>query len=367
MKPGGKRVKGSGQRVTLKFIAEYLGVSLTTVSVVLTNSPLASTIAKRTQARIWEAVQKFQYRPNVFARYLQAKRTFSVAVLVPEIGDEFSAMLISGIESKLAEAKFNYFVESHGFAPEQIENYPDLLMDRQVEGMIFINTPLKKPMPVPVVAISDITNAPGVTRVVIDNYQVVLAGIRHLKTLGHRRIAFFKGPEHNGDTDARWAATMRTAGEMDITVTEYLTAATGSYFDAKLSMMERGYHAAMSLLQRTRDFTALMAFNDGSAIGAIRAIQDVGLTVPGDISVTGVDDIQLAEFISPRLTTIRQPLKEMGAIAASTLLKRIHGDEVPQETVLQPELVIRQSTTAVKTAKRTRVSATRDFPASSAP
>jgi LacI family transcriptional regulator len=357
MKSSVKRPKNPEQRVTLKFLAEHLGLSQTTVSVVLTNSPLASTIAKRTQKRIWDAVQKFQYRPNMFARYLQAKRTYSVAVLVPEIGDEFSAILISGIESKLAEAKFNYFVESHGFAPEEIENYPDLLMDRQVEGMIFINTPLKKPLPVPVVAISDITNASGVTRVVIDNYQIVLAGIRHLKSLGHSRIAFFKGPEHNGDTQSRWSALMRAADETGATVTEELIATMGSYFEMNLSMMQRGYRAAISLLQRTRDFTALMAFNDASAIGAIRAIQDVGLTVPGDISVMGVDDIQLAEFISPRLTTIRQPLKEMGAIAASTLLKRIHGEEVPKETVIQPELVIRQSTAAVKKSKPKTVSA----------
>src|SRR3989442_1310989 len=89
------------KRVTLKFLAEQLNLSPTTVSVVLTNSPLAKTIAKPTKARIWEAVRKFQYRPNLFARYLHTKRTFSIAVLVPEIGDEFSAMLISGIESKL--------------------------------------------------------------------------------------------------------------------------------------------------------------------------------------------------------------------------------------------------------------------------
>src|SRR5207248_7733631 len=159
-----------------------------------------------------------QYRPNLFARYLHTKRTFSVAVLVPEIGDEFSAMLISGIETKLSEAKFNYFVESHRFAPQQIEDSPDTLMDRQVEGMIFINTPLKKGMPVPVVAISDITNAPGVTRVVIDNYQIMLAGIGHLTRLGHRRIAFFRGPENNGDAKARWAAVTRAASELGVEV-----------------------------------------------------------------------------------------------------------------------------------------------------
>src|SRR3982074_1972559 len=119
MRPGGKRVKSSGQRVTLKFIAEYLGISQTTVSIVLTKSPLARTIAKQTQERIFEAVQKFQHRPNLLPRYLQAKRTYNVAVLVPEIGDEFSAMFNRSLESKVAEQKGNYFVESHGFAPEE--------------------------------------------------------------------------------------------------------------------------------------------------------------------------------------------------------------------------------------------------------
>jgi LacI family transcriptional regulator len=352
MKAARKRVPNRGGRVTLKFLAEYLELSPTTVSVVLNNSPLASTIAEKTKARVWEAVEKFQYRPNPFARYLQSKRTYNIGILVPEIGDEYSALLISGIEEKLAEAKFNYFVESHGFAPEEVENYPDVLMDRQVEGMIFINTPLKKPMPVPVVAISDITRAHGVTRVVIDNYKAMRAGMRHLKDLGHTRIAFFKGPENNGDTEARWTAIQRAAHDMGIAVRSEFTATMGKYFEAsKISMMERGYDAATSLLQRTRDFSALVAFNDGSAIGAIRALQDRGLSIPGDVSVIGVDDIHLAQFVSPRLTTMRQPLKEMGTIAASTLLRRIHGQKVPEETVIQPELVVRESTAAVGTSK----------------
>jgi len=332
-------------RVTLKFLAEYLNLSPTTVSVVLTNSPLAQTIASRTKDRIWEAVRKFHYRPNLFARYLHTKRTFSIAVLVPDIGDEFSAILISGIESKLAEAKYNYFVESHRFAPQQIEDSPHSLMDRQVEGMIFLNTPLRQQMPVPVVAISDITNAPGVTRIVIDNYQAVLLGLRHLKDLGHRQIAFFKGPEHNGDTECRWSAVNAAAGELGLAVKPELTATMGNYFEAgEKPMMQRGYEAANMLLQKSRDFTALLAFNDGSAVGAIRALQDKGLSVPGSVSVVGIDDIQVAAFISPRLTTIRQPLHHMGAIAATTLLQRIQGEEIPEETVVQPELVVREST-----------------------
>ena len=112
-------------------------------------------------------------------------------------------------------------------------------------------------------------------------------------------------------------------------------------------MMQRGYEAARMLMQQTHDFTAVLAFNDGSAIGAIRAFQDSGLAVPGDVSVVGMDDIQLAAFISPRLTTIRQPLKVMGAMAAATLLQRIKGEEVPEETVVQPELVTRESTARI--------------------
>lgn len=349
MAPSGREVKNPAQRVTLKFLADYLGLSPTTVSIVLTNSPLASTIANPTKARIWEAVQKFQYRPNLFARYLQTKRSYSIAVLVPEIGDEFSSMLISGIESKLAEAKFNYFVESHRFAPAQIENSPDTLMDRLVEGMIFINTPLKKAVPVPVVAISDITNSPGVKRIVIDNYEVARAGLEHLKSLGHSRIAFFKGPEHNGDTEARWAAILRASGELDLHVRPELTFTLGTYFSInQMSTMERGYKGALTLMRNRHPFTALMAFNDKSAIGAIRAIQDSGLKVPGDISVLGVDDLQVSAYFSPRLTTIRQPLMHMGATAASTLLDRIQGKEVPEETLLEPELVIRESTATAR-------------------
>ncbi|HZQ17267.1 MAG TPA: LacI family DNA-binding transcriptional regulator [Terriglobales bacterium] len=352
MQSSEKLAKASRERITLKVLARHLGLSSTTVSVVLSGSPLASTIADSTKARIWEAVEKFEYRPNLFARYLQAKRTYSIAVLVPEIGDEFSSMLISGIESKLAKENFNYLVESHHFAPEQIEDSPETLMDHQVEGMIFINTPLRKRMPVPVVAISDITRAPGVRRIVIDNYEAVRLGLEHLKALGHKKIAFFKGPEHNGDSEARAAAVFSVAAESGIEVQLQLTATLGTYYSAKqISMMQRGYDAATAFIQRSTDFTAIMAFNDKSAVGAIRAIHDHGLRVPEDLSVIGMDDLPLAAFMSPRLSTIRQPLKAMGAAGATTLLKLIQGHEVPEETVIGPELVIRESTGPVRTRR----------------
>src|SRR5438046_10686323 len=133
--------------------------------------------------------------------------------------------------------------------------------------MNFSTAPLKKPMPVPVLAISDITNALGVTRVVIDNYDIVLAGIRHLKELGHTRIAFFKGPEHNGDTEARWAAVLRVTAESGVAGRKALTATTGKYFEArKLSMMERGSHAAMQSMKGTNALPGWLGINDADGI-----------------------------------------------------------------------------------------------------
>ena len=150
------------------------------------------------------------------------------------------------------------------------------------------------------------------------------------------------------DLEARWTAILSAAPEIGLDVRPELTASLGTYFEAsEMSMMQRGYEAAMLLLERTRDFTALMAFNDGSAIGAIRAIQDIGLSVPNHLSVVGIDDIQASAFTCPRLTTIRQPLKLMGALAAATLLQRIQGEAVPEETVVAPELVVRESTAPV--------------------
>jgi DNA-binding LacI/PurR family transcriptional regulator len=338
----------NGQRVTLKFLAQRLELSPTTISVVISDSPLASTIAQKTKDRIWQAVREFNYRPNVFARYLHGKRTFCVAVLVPDIGDEFSASLISGIEKELAKQGYFYFVVSHRGAPELIENSPDTLLDRGVEGMIFINTPLQRSLSVPVVAVSDITEAPDVSSIVIDNSRAAKLALKHLIKLGHTKIAFLRGPRGNGDSEDRWESLQSAAEELKLPISAKLTRELGQYPECNnTSMSDLGYHAATELLEGSREFTALVAFNDGSAIGAIRAFRDAGLTVPTDISVVGFDDIEQAAFNIPRLTTIRQPLLRMGELAASTLIKRIdQPGEKAREILVEPKLVVRESTAA---------------------
>jgi LacI family transcriptional regulator len=346
--PRQSRNGNNGQKVTLKFLGKQLSLSPTTISVVISDSPLASTIAEKTKRRIWEAVEQFNYRPNLFARYLHGKRTYCVAVLVPDIGDEFSSSLISGIEKSLAQQGYFYFVVSHRGAPELIDKSPDTLLDRGVEGMIFINTPLTRSLPVPVIAISDITEADGVSSIVIDNSRAADLALKHLTKLGHERIAFLRGPRGNGDSEDRWDCLQRAAKALKVHMDVKLTRELGRYPECnKTTMSDLGYHAARELLSSSPEFTALVAFNDGSAIGAIRAFRDAGLRVPDDISVLGFDDIEQAAFNVPRLTTIRQPLMRMGELAASGLIKRIEQPEMETEDVIvEPKLVVRESTAA---------------------
>ena len=192
---------------------------------------------------------------------------------------------------------------SHRGAPELIEKSPDTLLDRGVEGMIFINTPLGRTLPVPVIAVSDITTAPDVSSIVIDNSRAAILALKHLLGLGHRKIAFLRGPLGNGDSEGRWKSVRRGAAQLGVEILPELTRELGTYPECNNTTMSNlGYHGASDLLKTSPGFTALLAFNDGSAIGAIRAFCDAGLNVPKDISVVGFDDIEQASHASRRST-----------------------------------------------------------------
>jgi DNA-binding LacI/PurR family transcriptional regulator len=358
-KPKPKQVveRSANERITLKALADHLKLSPTTVSFVVNRSPLASTISSKTQARIRDAVLKFNYRPNIFARYLHIKRTFSIAVILPEISDEFSAALISGIESCLTRHNYFYFIVSHRGVPEMLEKSPDILLDRAVEGMILISTTIKQLLPVPVVTICGGTEGPGITRITIDNAKAAELELAHLLELGHREIAVIKGPKEN-DGEDRWQQIHKASAGMGIQIGPDNTIdLERSVAGDKLTMAEAGYLAAQKLLAKRRSFTALIGFNDASAIGALRAFSDAGLRVPEDISVIGFDDIPQSIFTNPRLTTIRQPLTAIGELAASTLLQKIAGEAAVQKTLrIDPELIVRESTGPRPKRKRRLVS-----------
>jgi LacI family transcriptional regulator len=219
-------------------------------------------------------------------------------------------------------------------------------MDRAVEGMIFINTPLLRPVPVPIVAISDLTKGPNVSRIMVDNQAAASLAFSHLRMLGHREIAVFTGPSANGDSAKRWEGLRKAAKEAGLQISSDLVVELGRYGQSnRTAKSDSGYEAASRLIASGKRFTALIAFNDVSAIGAIRAFLDSGLRVPHDISVVGFDDIHEASFSVPRLTTVRQPLHEMGVLAAKTLLRRIKNEPQSLEDILiEPRLIVREST-----------------------
>jgi LacI family transcriptional regulator len=245
------------------------------------------------------------------------------------------------MEELLIEEGYFYLTASHRRKPDLIEEYPRLLLDRCVEGFILIDTMLEHSLKVPVVAVAGHRRFEGVTNVVLDQRRAAELSLRHLHQLGHRKIAFMRGGSHSSDADERWEFQMAVARELKLDVSPELTV------DIKLrdSTPEMGFGLAVELVNRGVDFTALVCYNDVSAFGAIRALMDHGLRVPDDVSVVGFDDIQSAAFHNPSLTTIRQPLHQMGGVAARILLQRIRGQaSFPDAVPILPELVIREST-----------------------
>ena len=180
------------------------------------------------------------------------------------------------------------------------------------------------------------------TNIVLDHKLAAELALQHLVSLGHSRIAFMKGPATIPDTEYRWNSILEVAQELGLEVRPELW----MQLDADSWSPDIGYQPTKALLDRTHDFTALFCFNDISAIGAIRAIHDAGLSVPQNISVIGFDDIISAAYQKPSLTTVRQPLREMGNEGAKVLLDLIAnpGKEVPGEIVMKPELIVREST-----------------------
>jgi DNA-binding LacI/PurR family transcriptional regulator len=329
--------------VSLKDLAAHLDLSTATLSIVLNASAAAAAIPQETKDRIFEAARKFNYRPNFIARSLKAQRTYTLGVMVPELSIGYAAMVLSGIEDQLLQEGYFYFVASHRHRNELIERYPQLFLERCVEGLIAVDTPRRHPSTLPVVSVSGYDDTPGVTNIVLNHRRAAELALEHLIGLGHRSIAVIKGQSFSTDTDVRWDSIRDLALELNTPIDPMLVV----QLEGDSPSPETGYEATKKLLSGGACFTAVFAFNDVSAIGAIHALQEAGLRVPEDVSVIGFDDVHAAAFHNPALTTIRQPLYQMGNLAAQHLLKRIaNGAQAPypELVTVEPELVIRQST-----------------------
>ncbi len=332
--------------VSLKGLAAYLGLSRSTVSLVLNNSPVAQGLLPETRERVLKAAAELNYKANYFARMLNSKRSRMIGVLSPELSSGYDSEIFNGIERQLIERDYLYFVSSHHWNPDLIRQRLEVFAERGAEGVILINTPAVKAPALPLVSIGSLEYDFPLTRISVDNEQGIRLALEHLRALGHRKIAFFKGHTQSSDADSRWAACEDAAQGLEVRI-HADSVVQLKRIDEGLNPIREGYVAGKRLLKAKHGFTALLAFNDMSAIGAIHAFREAGKRVPKDISVVGFDDVQAATIVQPALTTVRQPLLQMGMLAASEILDRIeHAELAPRRILIKPELVIRQSTVA---------------------
>jgi LacI family transcriptional regulator len=321
--------------VTQREVAAQSGVSRATVSIVLNNAPLARYISPQTRERIQKVAQKLGYRPI----------------------DPFCTPILRGIESAFYQTPYLPILTDAHNERTRFEGYLEMLLDRHVEGLIivanwlFVDVELLADLEkrnIPAVIIGRQLRKNSISSIMVDNEAGASLALEHLYTLGHRDIAFIRGPKMLGDTSPRWRGIRNFARAHGLRLHDDLVLDLPDSFDPK-SAFEHGARLTEELLRRKRHFSAIMAFDDMTALGAMRALEKSGVSVPGQCSVIGFDDVTLAAVSVPPLTTVRQPMQEMGAAAVRIVLEGITAvveqrDYVSIHEKLAPELVVREST-----------------------
>ncbi|HEY0161473.1 MAG TPA: LacI family DNA-binding transcriptional regulator [Edaphobacter sp.] len=337
--------------INLKTLAKHLNLSPSTVSFVLNNTPGRS-IPEATRTRVRAAAQKFNYQPSMIARSLQGKRMKTIGIMLPELGEGYHSQVLSGAGDLLMRKDYFYFTVHHRHRKELIAAHPGLLRARGVDGILAIDTQLDEPPMLPTVTIAGHKPLPGVSNVLLDEARAAHLALAHLVELGHRRIAFMHGQPFSSDANSRWFATRAVAHELGIEIHKELMI----HLSKDSNSPEISYPGIRKLIQSGSPFTAALCFNDISAMGTIRALHEAGLRVPQDVSVLGFDDIQSAAYQIPSLTTIRQPLRDMGEDAAQMLLRKLAGEPIPELLRVEPELIVRESTAPARKIVKKRSS-----------
>ena len=346
--------------VTIREVAKASGFASATASIVLNKAPLSRYIPETTKKRIEGAAKKLGYRPNVFARTLRNQRTHTIGVMVFDMTDPYCIPIFRGIENTLYEASFLPIVTDVHNERSRFERYLGMLLDRRVEALIivanwlFVDLKLLGDLQksnVPTAMIGREFKAGSMSSVTVDNEAGAHAAIEHLHSLGHRRIAFIRGPRHITDSAPRWKGIRSFAAANELNIDPNLVVDLPESSDP-LSSFDAGYTLTQELLQQGRSFTAVMAFDDMTAFGAIRALHHAGIKVPEQCSVIGFDDVSHSKFLTPALTTIRQPMREMGQMAVNIVAESINvlqqqGKVTAVHRKLVPQLVVRESTSEV--------------------
>jgi LacI family transcriptional regulator len=343
--------------VTIRDVAKESGFSSTTVSIVLNNAPLARYIPPATKKRIERAAKKLGYRPNLFARSLRSKRTHTVGVMVFDMTDPYCTLVLRGIENALYQSSYLPILTDVHNERSRFERYLEMLLDRRVEGLIVLANWLfvdidvlgdLEESSIPTAMIGRELDTDSISSVIVDNELGTHIALEHLYSLGHRKIAFIRGPKTLSDSAPRWRGIRNFAKESGLEIDPKLTVDLPESRDP-ISSFEAGYKLTEELVKQKRPFTALLAFDDMTAFGAIRALAKAGVRVPEQCSVIGFDDVAASNLYTPPLTSVRQPMEAMGATAAGIVIEGINAVQEKREMPavhrkLAPEIAVREST-----------------------
>jgi len=327
-------------RVTIREVAAQAGVSHQTVSRVINNS---ERVTPETRARVNAAIQELNYNINAVARSMARGQTCTLACLSPNLTDYTFASIIEGAETEARQHDYFILAASAPDGQTFASLIDSLVSSRRAEALMVINPYTDErytliPDGVPLVYVGAQPRHGKAASVAMDDQDLAHQAISHLVSLGHRQIAQITGPLEEDCSQDRNAGFEAVLLEHGIQVDPALT------LEGDWSATS-GFHAVQQLLENHSHFSAIFAQNDRMAVGAIRALHHAGLHVPGDISVIGVDDMPLASYFDPPLTTMRQDTYGIGREAARLLIHAVEHSEEPLHSILIPaELVVRGST-----------------------
>ncbi|MGQ7791113.1 LacI family DNA-binding transcriptional regulator [Faunimonas sp. B44] len=339
-----------GTRTTLKDVARAAGVHVSTASRALdpnTRHPVAKELADHVR----RVSADLGYQPNAEAYSLRTRRTRMVGVVIPDITDPVYALILRGLEEGLLPKRFVSIVASLDGDFSREADVIALMRSRNVDGLILGSVEREDDVVsklldqgVPMVTLGRRVEDERVSSVISDHAAGIRQALGHLVGIGHRAIGHIAGPQSLSTGAERRAAFVRECGALGLDVREDAIVPAAAY------SIDEGRRCARELATRRTGVTAVVCANDRLAVGAIAAFRDFGLECPGDISVTGYNDMPMVDLLSPALTTVRAPLVDIGRRAAELLLDLIAAPEPerqPRHVVLPVELVVRGSTRAL--------------------
>lgn len=318
------------------------GVSKTTVSRVLNEKP---DVDPDTRKKILDLIDQYDFQPNAFAKAISLQKSHHIGLIIPHeaeyiFSNPFYTEVMRGVSTEV-DCQGYYMVLCYA---HEI-NYLDIFRQKRVDGFVLLSPgsfhkhiiESLNEEGVPFVSTAKISDEPHMTYVDVDNYYGATLAMEHLVSLGHRHIAYIGKPTLQSSID-------RMNGYIDVMKRHNIHCCDEWVVVSETSSTQSGYEHTCELLNRPNRPTAIFLANDVMAFGALKAAKDCGLRVPEDLSIVGFDDIPLASFASPALTTVRQPTLEKGMLSARALINWLKTDEQPASLILNLDLVVRQST-----------------------